>query len=194
MAIFRLPYAPGWLFEFTSGGQKWIIKEDDTYLDFYDQRSTMTEAGDITEVGDKSIDEVILTLEKISGIKKKKWDDFYALHPESPLNLKHIIYPEPPIPHINIRTIPISYKSKNCWFNLPTLHEDIFPSLFREIRAYFLGDRTKEFLGFILLNLSTQTLQKLQASLFAVCSILNLLQYEINHTTHDIQLFFKRMG
>lgn len=70
MAIFRLPYAPGWLVEFTSGGQKWIIKEDNTYVDFYDQRSTMTEAGDMTEVGDKSIDDVISKLEEISGIKK----------------------------------------------------------------------------------------------------------------------------
>jgi len=72
MAIFRLPYAPGWLFEFTSGGQKWIIKEDGTYLNFYDQRSTMTKAGDITEVGDKSIDDVILRLENVGGMKKER--------------------------------------------------------------------------------------------------------------------------
>lgn len=64
MAIFRLPYAPGWLFEFISGGQKWIIKEDSTYLDFYDQRSTMT------EVGDKTIDDVISKLEKITATPK----------------------------------------------------------------------------------------------------------------------------
>lgn len=65
-AIFRLPYAPGWLFEFASGGQRWIIKENNDYLEFYDQRSTMR------EVGDKSIDEVISRLEEISGIKKNK--------------------------------------------------------------------------------------------------------------------------
>ncbi len=69
LAIFRLPYAPGWLSEFVSGGQKWIIREDESYLEFYDQRSTMTETGKMTEIGDKTIDQVILRLKSVGGMK-----------------------------------------------------------------------------------------------------------------------------
>ena len=69
LAIFRLPYAPGWLSEFVSDGQKWIIRENESYLEFYDQRSTMTETGKMAEIGDKTIDQVILKLKSVGGMK-----------------------------------------------------------------------------------------------------------------------------